>query len=273
MNPYGTTRQQTGGNSKDMPPRAKWYDTVPFRPCRPPVPFWLLDWPLETRGGVDVLNVMQPGRSCGPNGFAYGDPGAPTLFPPGPLTAPGQSNQSAPDSGQRTWAGRIRQAGAGLRAIQFSSVYTGPAIITEMHFQTFYGAITPQGDAFQYGIVPGGGTSVFKVPRAQAPIPPGGIPMLDVTWISDGESIAGGAGLMNLPEMNNGGSGPVYTRPMMKVPWNAWSAWVLWDSAGVNAGGIEWFMSFQPATVEEGKSVLALGANQFQSNTYLGGSA
>lgn len=59
MNPYGTTRQSVGGQNHYEPTVGrKWYDVIPFRPCRPPTPDWIVDWPLEQLSRVAPYLLM-----------------------------------------------------------------------------------------------------------------------------------------------------------------------------------------------------------------------
>lgn len=270
MNPYGTTRQAVGGNNYRYEiGRKHWWDTVPFRPCRPPTPPWIIDWPVEV-GDPEKIALFQNATHCGPGndlGIVFGDATSGLVLPPGPLSVTGQGAVTQNDPARRTWVGRIRQAGTGLRSIAYSPIYTGPAFVRWLNFGFQPAAPTGDTDSYYFGAVAGGGTSQFKVASASLPIP-AGITFFDNTIFSDNE--APRTGLTHLNELE-GSSGPSRIELNTYIPWSTFSLWAMANSIGVNAIALSWEIVFQPANVGPTQSSqTSVGGNQFNMLQYLG---
>jgi len=58
MNPFGTTRQSVGGQNQYEPRARTRSGIVPFRPCRPPTPPWIIDWPVENLSKIAPYLLM-----------------------------------------------------------------------------------------------------------------------------------------------------------------------------------------------------------------------
>lgn len=260
---FGVTRQRIGGDYSIIPGSStkkapyKWF--VPFQGCK--LPPFIVPWPapITEPNAATILDMFGP---CREN--VLGDPAPGIIMPnPGPLSAPGQIF-AALDSGRRTFVGRIRQAGSDLRTILYSPMYTGPAFITQM---LWGGTLQNSGgrtDSWLAGVIPGSGTSVFKVPAATAGIPPGSF--LDASGFSDNESPV--PGLTTLFEVQ-GAANNIQLSTL--VPWPTFSIWVLFQTISAGASAIDFQISFAPAVVTAGGVQSAQGQNQFNARTYLGG--
>jgi len=263
VNQFGTTRQDVGGSDKDLPRRRKWYDTVPFRPCRPPVPPWLLDWPLEVRDR-ESLQFLSPGTNCVSPGQVLGDPSSPAPVPVGPLAVPGDTLPTV-NSAQRSWGGRVRQAGD-LRTILYSPVYVGPARVTHLTFAASYvnpGLFTT---GFMWGAVPGAGASQFKQLRSSVPVPQG-TSFIDIGNFSDNENPHDDM----IGFIDVGGQSMTQVPLNVDLPYNSFSLYCIFDTTNPNAGAVDFVLTFEPRVVTVGGNASSRGPNQFNAQTYLGG--
>jgi hypothetical protein len=154
MNPYGTTRQDVGGrNYANEPKRIRWYGTVPFRPCRPPTPDWIKDWPIEQETKVapyllmyaacrDAELLQDPRTGLLPPGFVLNQQGQPI-----PAVSAGVSNIPKLNLRKQwiTW-------GLGTNAGTRSTVSLGLMLAPFMIRQITYGSDDAGGFPMQFNL-------------------------------------------------------------------------------------------------------------------------
>lgn len=263
---FGQTRMDRGGDLSSLPGGlARWL--VPFTPCRPP---WMVKWPVTdvSQGGAAPLSLF----TCDMNRLQDPVAGLTDLTRPGVVQANQDATVVSTDAGRRSWGGRIRTAGVGLRTIAFSPLYRGPARITEIAYNAVVNLSGANTGGYMFGVVPNKPANIVKQPRTSTPLPAGSITVFDPTTITDNEGPVDPLNTLYQPEGGaNNNNGPLHAFVNMLVPWSAFSIWALQDTASASADGLDWTITFEPSEVTVGGGSVSRGANQYQQNWYLGG--
>lgn len=173
MNPFGTTRQDVGGETKDTL-RKKLFRAVPFGPCH--IPPFMVQWPKAATGEPRLLD---PFEQC----MAAGDtlqnpiPGLiiPAPDPPIPNPPPAANPSVLPSSsGTQIWFARINVSGLAGMTIISSDLYSGPLRVTGLYLRSFANAGGGLIGTIQIGASPVPVLNQFKVPFGTA-LPQGSI--------------------------------------------------------------------------------------------------
>lgn len=279
MNPFGTTRQDVGGeNYRYEPRRPKWYDVVPFRPCHPPIPLWIIDWPLETaREQASLIRGFVP--CAGPDGTLLGLPSG-TAIPPGPLEA----NPTVPIAGVnagpvRVWYGRTRGAGTDTRCLAASPLYSGPAIISwaigQSGFAAGGGAVLR--DTYGIGVSPVQVASVVNQPKTAASVNPPGFTIYDASVASDQINEQLPQSPANAQDFRAAGGNQMNLLPTSAlVTYPQFCVWLMMECHSVNASSIEVIVQVRQIdqasadAIQGGRTASAFALPFNQASSYIG---